>query len=216
VTDTGRGIDSTASVHIFEPFFTTKERGRGTGLGLPVVYGLMQAHQGYVNVQSEIDKGTTISLFFPVPAPSAANPPPVAHHSDAALSGSETILVVEDEEDVRFFLETILQNRGYHVLCAADFDQALNLFKKHQGEIHLVFSDIGLPKVDGIALCEKLRKLKPGISLVLASGYPMKEFKTRINKLGAQAFLSKPYNTHDILQTVRKTLDGSKVLHLSS
>jgi two-component system cell cycle sensor histidine kinase/response regulator CckA len=216
VTDTGRGIDSTTREHVFEPFFTTKERGRGTGLGLPVVYGLMQAHQGYVDVQSEIDKGTTISLFFPVPAPGAANPPPVAHHSDPALSGSEMILVVEDEEDVRFFLETILQSHGYHVLCAVDFDQALHLFKEHQSEIHLVFSDIGLPKIDGIALCEKLRKLKPGIPLVLASGYPMKEFKTRINKLGAQAFLSKPYNTHDILQTMRKTLDGSKVLHLSS
>ncbi|HEV3272095.1 MAG TPA: response regulator [Candidatus Methylacidiphilales bacterium] len=216
VTDTGKGIDSTTREHVFEPFFTTKERGRGTGLGLPVVYGLMQAHHGYVDVQSEVDKGTMISLFFPVPSTSVANPPPVLHHSDPALNGSETILVVEDETDVSFYLETMLQSHGYRVLCAADVDQALELFKEHQNEIQLVFSDIGLPRVDGIALCEKLRKLKPGIPLILASGYPTKEFKTRINDLGAQAFLSKPYNTHDILQTVRKTLDGSKVLHLSS
>jgi len=216
VADTGKGIDSTTREHVFEPFFTTKERGRGTGLGLPVVYGLMQAHHGYVDVKSETGKGTAISLFFPAPKPDAANPPPVAHHSDPALSGSETILVVEDEEDVSFFLETMLKSHGYHVLCAADFDHALSLFKEHQSEIRLVFSDIGLPKVDGIALCEKLRMLKPGLALVLASGYPTKEFRERINALGPQAFLSKPYNTSDILQTVRKTLDGSKVFHLAS
>jgi CheY-like chemotaxis protein len=123
---------------------------------------------------------------------------------------------VEDEEDVSFFLETMLKSHGYHVLCAADFDEALNLFKKHQSKIRLVFSDIGLPKVDGIALCEKLRTLKPGLLLILASGYPTKEFKERINALGPQAFLSKPYNTPDILQTVRKTLDGFKVFHLAA
>ena len=90
------------------------------------------------------------------------------------------------------------------------------MFKKYRSEIQLVFSDIGLPKVDGITLCEKLRTLKPGIPLILASGYPTKEFRERINTLGPQAFLSKPYNTADILQTVRKTLDGSKVLHLAA
>jgi signal transduction histidine kinase len=216
VTDTGKGIDSSTREHVFEPFFTTKERGRGTGLGLPVVYGLMQAHHGYVDVKSEIDRGTAISLFFPVPKPNASNPPVVAQTSDPTLSGSETILVVEDEVDVSFFLETILQSHGYHVLCAANFDQALNLFKKHQSEIQLIFSDVGLPKVDGIDLCKKLRTLKPGIPLILASGYPTKEFKERVIALGPQAFLSKPYNTQDILQAVRKTLNGSKVLHLAS
>jgi two-component system, cell cycle sensor histidine kinase and response regulator CckA len=216
VADTGKGMDSTTREHVFEPFFTTKERGHGTGLGLPVVYGLMQAHHGYVNVKSDMGEGTEISLFFPMPKPNAANTPPTAHYSDPALSGSETILVVEDEADVSFFLETMLQSHGYHVLCAADFDQALNLFKAHQSEVQLVFSDIGLPKVDGIALCEKLRTLKPGLPLILASGYPTKEFKARINELGPEAFLPKPYNADDILQTVRKTLDGSKVLHLTS
>ncbi len=216
VTDTGRGIDSTTREHVFEPFFTTKERGRGTGLGLPVVYGLMQAHHGYVDVKSEMGRGTAISLFFPVPKSNSTGAPAVAHTSDPSVSGSETILIVEDEEDVRFFLETMLQNYGYHVLCAADFDQALNLFQEHQNEIRLVFSDIGLPKVDGISLCEKLRALNPDLPLILASGYPTKEFKDRINELGPQAFLSKPYNTQDILQTVRRALDGSKVLHLTS
>ena len=216
VTDTGKGIDSTTREHVFEPFFTTKERGRGTGLGLPVVYGLMQAHHGYVDVKSEMGEGTAISLFFPVPKAIAAAPPAVAHYSDPAVSGSETILVVEDEADVSFYLQTMLQSYGYRVLCAPDSDQALNLFKVHEKEIQLVFSDIGLPKVDGITLCEKLRTLKPNLALVLASGYPTKEFKERLMKLHPEAFLSKPYNTHDILQTVRMTLDGSKVLHLAA
>ena len=126
VADTGKGIDSSTREHVFEPFFTTKDRGRGTGLGLPVVYGLMQAHHGYVDVKSEIDKGTAISLFFPVPKQTPANPPQAVHTSDPALQGTETILVVEDEADVCFFLETMLQSHGYHVLCAADSEQALS------------------------------------------------------------------------------------------
>ena len=216
VTDTGKGIDSSTREHVFEPFFTTKERGRGTGLGLPVVYGLMQAHHGYVDVKSEIGKGTAISLFFPVPKQNSISPPPMAHQSDPALNGSETVLVVEDEEDVSFFLETILQSHGYKVHCAADAEQALEIFKKHRGEIQMVFTDIGLPKVDGITLCEKLRTLKPSLPIIVASGYPTKEFKERLNELKPQAFLSKPYNTHDILQTIRKALNGSMVLHLAS
>jgi two-component system, cell cycle sensor histidine kinase and response regulator CckA len=216
VTDTGRGIDSNAREHVFEPFFTTKERGHGTGLGLPVVYGLMQAHHGYVDVKSEIGKGTAVSLFFPAPKLNAANPPPAVHHSPPALNGSETILVVEDEADVCIFLEAMLRSQGYHVLRAADSDEALQLFKEYQDEIRLVFSDIGLPKVDGIHLCEKLRKLKPDLLIILASGYPTKEFKARVNALGPEAFLSKPYTSQDILQTVRMTLDGSKTLHLAS
>jgi two-component system, cell cycle sensor histidine kinase and response regulator CckA len=216
VTDDGRGIDSTTREHVFEPFFTTKERGRGTGLGLPVVYGLMQAHHGYVDVKSEMGEGTSISLYFPVLKPSTANSPAAPHQSDPAVSGSETILVVDDESDVRVFLETMLETHGYRVIGAENFDEAMSLFKQHRDQIQLVFSDIGLPKVDGIELCEKLRTLKPNIPLILASGYPTKEFKTRINHLRPQAFLSKPYNTKDILQMVRKVLDGANVLHLSS
>jgi two-component system cell cycle sensor histidine kinase/response regulator CckA len=216
VADTGKGIDSSTREHVFEPFFTTKDRGRGTGLGLPVVYGLMLAHQGHVDVQSTPGEGTTVSLFFPVPKSTAASPTMVAQGSDPAVSGTETVLVIEDEEDVRFFVETMLRSHGYHVLCAGTADEAMHLFKGRLDEIKLVFSDIGLPKVDGISLCESFRKLRPGVPLILASGYPTKEFKSRIYKLGPDAFLSKPYSTQDILQTVRKVLDGATILHLVS
>lgn len=216
VTDDGKGIDSMTREHVFEPFFTTKERGRGTGLGLPVVYGLMQAHHGYVDVKSEMGEGTSISLFFPVPKPSVGNSPGSAPGSAPSISGSEMVLVVDDETDVLLFLKTMLESHGYPVLSAGNFEEATVLFNQHKDQIQLVFSDIGLPQVDGIELCEKLRTLKPDIPLILASGYPTKEFKARINQLQPQAFLPKPYNMQDILLTVRKVLDGSNVLHLAS
>lgn len=215
ITDTGRGIDANTREHVFEPFFTTKQRGHGTGLGLPVVYGLMQAHQGFVDVKSEIDKGTSVALYFPVPQQTAGIPPPVTHQSDPALSGSETVLVVEDEVEVGFFLETILQTHGYQVLLATDADQALKLFEENRERVRLVFSDIGLPRIDGIELCTRLRAIDPSVPVILASGYPTKEFKERINVLGVQAFLSKPYNSDDILRTVRTILNGAQVVHLA-
>jgi two-component system cell cycle sensor histidine kinase/response regulator CckA len=203
VTDTGRGIDSATREHVFEPFYTTKDRGRGTGLGLPVVYGLMQAHHGYVDVKSEMGEGTSVLLYFPVTKTTVPVTPPAAHQNDPALSGAETLLVVEDEADVRFFLETVLQSHGYRVLVAGDVDEATEVFAEHQAEIKLVFTDVGLPK---------LRERNPDLPIVLASGYPTKEFKERLEELGPQAFLSKPYNTQDILQTVRRALNAPSVL----
>jgi len=216
VEDNGRGIDADTRQHVFEPFFTTKERGRGTGLGLPVVYGLMQAHHGYVDVKSEIGRGTSISLYFPVPNSINIPPAPLSHQADPALSGTETILIVEDEADVRFFLETVLRTHNYAVHSAADVEEAIEVFTHHRDEISLVFSDVGLPKVDGISLGLKLRELKPHLPIVLASGYPTKAFRERINQLGAQAFLPKPYNTQDILRTVRRVLTEATRLHLSA
>ncbi len=216
VSDTGKGIDSDTRQHVFEPFFTTKARGRGTGLGLPVVYGLMQAHHGYVDVKSEIGHGTSISLYFPAPKSIVVPTTALPHQADPSLSGTETILVVEDEADVRYFVETVLRTHNYAVHGAADIDEALAIFQLHRNEISLVFSDVGLPKVDGITLGQKLRELNPNLPIVLASGYPSKDFRERINELGAQAFLSKPYNTQDILQTVRRALAGAPALHLSA
>jgi CheY-like chemotaxis protein len=124
--------------------------------------------------------------------------------------------VVEDEADVRFFLETVLRTHNYIVLGAGDVEEAIEMFKAHEDKIKLVFSDVGLPKVDGITLAQRLRELKPDLSIVLASGYPTKDYKDRINQLGPQAFLSKPYNTQEILQTVRSALTGLPMLRLAS
>ena len=198
--------------HVFEPFYTTKERGRGTGLGLPVVYGLMQAHNGWIDVQSEPGHGTVISLFFPVPKlPPERVPAALLIDTEASLSGTETILVVEDESDVSFFLETILQSHGYQALVANDYEHAMELFEAHRNEIDLVLSDIGLPKVDGITLCWKLKELEPSLKVILCSGYASKDFQERMDDLGAEYFLSKPYTTQNILQSVRRVLDGVNI-----
>jgi len=130
---------------------------------------------------------------------------------DPNLHGTETILVVDDEVDVSFYLETILQSHGYDVLTAHDYGQALDLFKAHREKIQLVLSDVGLPKVDGITLCAELKELKPGLKTILCSGYSPMDFQKRIDDLGSDVFLAKPYNTEDILRCVRTVLDSSGV-----
>jgi DNA-binding response OmpR family regulator len=169
----------------------------------------MQAHNGWIDVESEPGRGTTISLYFPIPKPIEGHSH-AAHFSgtDTTLIGTETILLVEDEDDISFFLETILQSHGYRTLVAVDYDRALELFKGHESEIDLVLSDIGLPKVDGIELCAKLKELKPGLKVILSSGYSSKDFQDRISGLESEYFLSKPYTTENILQSVRRVLDG--------
>ena len=210
VTDAGIGIDPAIREHIFEPFYTTKERGRGTGLGLPVVYGLVQAHDGWIDIDSRPGRGTTISLYFPA-LPETSPPPPSL--LDSQPSGSEMLLVIEDEEDVSYFLETILASHGYQVLVAHEHDEAVRLFAEHRGDIRLVLSDIGLPKVDGISVCTELKRMKPELKIVLCSGYASKDFKARMEELGVASFIAKPYRTAEILGTVRRVLDESVAVH---
>lgn len=212
VTDEGMGMDAMTRDHVFEPFYTTKERGRGTGLGLPVVFGLMQSQQGCIDVQSEPGQGTIVSLYFPVVASPEPVKAKVPRNLDPNLCGSEPILIIEDEPDVSFFVKTILEKHGHPIFVAHNHAEALELFEAHRSEIQLVFSDIGLPKIDGINLCAKLKALKPELRVILASGYSPKEFKARMDKIGADGFLSKPYHTRDLLLGVRKVLDTGKSL----
>ena len=211
VTDTGAGMDFATREHVFEPFFTTKERGHATGLGLPVVYGLVQAHNGCIKVDSEPNEGTTVSIFFP--ATTAKLPPrkSISPEQDPSLRGTETILLVEDESDVCFYIETILQSHGYKVLTAHDYDEAKKLFLAQQNQIDLVFSDVGLPRVDGITMCTEFKRLKPDLAVVMASGYSARELKAGLHYLHNDDYLSKPFHTDEILKSVRKVLDGSKV-----
>ncbi|HUB67448.1 MAG TPA: response regulator [Candidatus Methylacidiphilales bacterium] len=206
VTDTGVGMDEATRQHIFEPFFTTKPKGKGTGLGMWTVYGLMQSHNGVVDIQSEKGKGTTVSLFFPVPeaaAVSAKRPEQQAQPS----GGTETVLIVDDESDVRYFLQLILEMNGYKVLAAANAEEALGILKERGGEIDLLFSDLSLSKMDGFALSEEVRKLYPRIKIILASGYVDMAIKTRMTELGLDGFISKPYETSALMETLRSILD---------
>jgi signal transduction histidine kinase len=207
VADSGKGMDSTTRQHIFEPFYTTKERGRATGMGLPAVYGLMQALNGWIDVSSEPEKGTTMTLFFPVVRDAIMKEASKSQLLRLPRVGQPMILVIEDETDVSVFLEAILTSGGYKVLVASDSSEALSLFKLHQSEIQLVLSDIGLPKVDGITICKKLKGLKPLVKIILFSGYSPKDYKERIDELEIDAFFPKPYDPQSLVQSVKKILD---------
>jgi nitrogen-specific signal transduction histidine kinase/CheY-like chemotaxis protein len=212
VSDTGCGMDEKTRQRIFEPFFTTKPRGKGTGLGLSVVYGLMQSHNGVVDVKSQIGKGTIVSLYFPPTNKPGSGKARLAPAKTMAPLGSETILIVEDEPEVRYFLKIIFQYHGYHVLIAGNAEEAMDLFSAHQSYIDLVFSDIGLPGMDGFELCAKLKPLKPSVKTILCSGYAQGGYKTKMAEQGIDAFIGKPYEKNDVLNTVRAILDKDKTV----
>jgi signal transduction histidine kinase len=206
VIDVGKGMDSSTREHIFEPFYTTKERGRATGLGLPAVYGLMQALNGWIDVVSEPNQGTIMSLFFPVVQNAVVKEATKSQLLRLPGNGQAVILVIEDETDISLFLEAILTSGGYKVLVASDYNEALTLFNLHQKEIQLVFSDIGLPKVDGITICKEFKRQKPGLKIILSSGYSPKDFEERIDELGIDAFFPKPYDPQSLSQGVKSIL----------
>jgi two-component system cell cycle sensor histidine kinase/response regulator CckA len=208
VSDTGFGMDEATRHRIFEPFFTTKPLGKGTGLGMPVVYGLMQSHNGFIDVQSERGKGTSISLYFPIPteAPPQAIERPLV--STPVAKGSETILIVDDEKDVRYFLEIILNLNGYRVLAASSAEAALEMLSSHPDEIHVLFSDVGLPQLDGFDLSKQAKVIRPRLKTILCSGYVDTKLKMRMAQENIDGFVPKPYETATLLQTMRSILDN--------
>jgi two-component system, cell cycle sensor histidine kinase and response regulator CckA len=211
VTDNGTGMDEATRQRIFEPFFTTKPRGKGTGLGMPVVYGLMQSHNGFVDVRSEPGRGTSISLFFPVPTRPLSHPHENAPALPRSLEGTETVLIVDDEPDVRYFLEVILKAHGYRVLTAHDSKMAMELLTLRPHEVDMLLSDVGLPGTDGFALNRSARQIQPRLKTILCSGFTDGTIKTRMSEEGIEGFIPKPYDTNALLQTIRSILDKAVV-----
>jgi signal transduction histidine kinase len=207
VTDTGCGMDEATRQRIFEPFFTTKPRGKGTGLGMPVVYGLMQSHNGFVDVRSEVGQGTTISLYFPVPIRPLANPPEIAPESRGATDGTETVLIADDEPDVRYFLEVVLKAHGYRVLAAHDAKMTLEMLALRRDGVDLLLSDVGLPDLDGFALASRARALAPQLKVMLCSGYADASLKTRLTEERIDGFIAKPYDTTVLMRLIRSVMD---------
>ena len=207
VADTGEGMDAATVSRIFEPFFTTKEAGKGTGLGLAVVFGIMNTHGGFIDVRSVRGNGTTFRLWFPVPD--------VAHGAGtgsedegtglAIKGGSETILVVEDEEMLMELATSVLTSHGYNVVTAADGRKALEVFARVRPD--LVMSDFGLPQLGGRELFAELRSINPAVKVIFASGYMDPELKGELLRAGAKDFIQKPYVPGEILQRIRQALD---------
>jgi PAS domain S-box-containing protein len=208
VTDTGEGIDKAILPRIFDPFFTTKERGKGTGLGLAVVYGVLQSHHGYVDVESKQELGTTFRLYFPVPRVSEHVISVPSMHESFVVGGTETILFVEDEELLIESVCRLLKSKGYKVYTAMDGVEAIKLYDQHKQEIDLVITDMGLPGITGKDEFKILKEMNPGVKVVLASGFFEPEMKLELLKAGAKGFIQKPYIPDDILRIIREVLNA--------
>jgi PAS domain S-box-containing protein len=208
VSDTGEGMTPETSKRIFEPFFTTKELGKGTGLGLAVVFGVVQTHKGFIDVESELEKGTTFSIYLPA---SQVAEPIIVKKDEATLEetpgGTETLLVVEDEEMLMMTLQMLLVEKGYTVLSASDGLTAVNIYKERKNEIALVLTDLGLPKMTGMEECVQIKKLDPSARVIVATGYLDSGMKSEFLKTGIQHFLFKPYDLKQVLKMVREVID---------
>jgi len=208
IADTGTGMDEALQRRIFEPFFTTKEHGKGTGLGLSLVFGIMESHNGFVTVESELGKGTTIRCYFPVPQKPIELERKKDQSGEEIPGGNETILLVEDEEVLRELVKSFLEAQGYTVFTAGDGEQGLAVFEQHQNEIHLVISDLGLPKFGGDELHRKLKMLNPILPLILASGFIEPGMKGQVLREGVKEFIQKPYKPSEVLRAIRRLLDA--------
>jgi PAS domain S-box-containing protein len=207
VTDTGEGMDKAIVSRIFDPFFTTKEMGKGTGLGLAVVYGVLQSHHGYVDVESERGHGTTFRLYFPIPLVNEEVITVSSVPESIVVGGTETILLVEDEELLIKSVYHLLKSKGYKVYTAIDGKEAVKLYRRHRQEIDLVITDMGLPGITGKDEFKKLKEINPGVKVILASGFFEPEMKLELSKAGAKGFIQKPYIPDDILRIIREVLD---------
>jgi two-component system cell cycle sensor histidine kinase/response regulator CckA len=207
VSDTGSGIDPETQARIFEPFFTTKTQGRGTGLGLATVYGVVKQSGGYIWVYSEVGQGTTFKVYLPqVPSEVEKSAPEKIVARPAP--GTETILFVEDEESVRELVSEYLRGRGYTILEAPDGVQALELAEKHPGKIHLLITDVVMPRVSGRELATRLTAARAGLKVLYISGYTDDSIFRHGVLEGGMSFLQKPFNLKAIAQKVREVLDG--------
>jgi len=204
ISDTGTGMDEENFSHIFEPFFTTKCIGKGTGLGLSVAYGIVKSHNGWITVESAPGKGTTIDVFLPLVAgQKAAVDKGWKSVPSVPEDRRETILVVEDEKHVREFLEEVLTEAGYLVLKAGTAEEAARIFEKEAERVGLILSDVVLPDISGLKLVDGLLSMRPGIPVVMCSGYTNERSKRTIILERGWVFLEKPYSINALLRTVK-------------
>jgi CheY-like chemotaxis protein len=208
VADTGEGMDEDTRKRIFEPFFTTKGVGKGTGLGLSTVFGIVESHHGFIDVESEVGKGTTFRIFFPVQRKTRETVD-INKQVGEVTGGSETILFVEDEDALRELVKVVLITKGYTVLTANDGAEAINVYEKNHSEVKLVLTDLGLPILSGQEVVRKLNQINNSVKILIASGFLDPEVKSEMFKWGVKGFVQKPYQPDELLRTIRKVLDGS-------
>jgi signal transduction histidine kinase len=207
VSDTGCGMDDKVKAHIFEPFYTTKAKGKGTGLGLAMVYGIVKQSGGEIHLYSEPGKGTTFRIYFPVVEGGAAEERPRRMEA-GSLRGTETILVVEDEEALLKLISKILENCGYTVIGASNGTAAQIACKKHEGRIDLVLTDVVMPQMSGRELAESLWRIRPGIRVLFMSGYMDNAIVHHGLLDEGIDFIPKPFSSEKLAMRVRQVLDA--------
>jgi PAS domain S-box-containing protein len=206
VSDDGCGIDDDARAHLFEPFFTTKGLGRGTGLGLATVYGIVKQNNGFINTYTEPGQGTTFKLYFPR-LEGEVTESRTSRDAEVSPRGTETVLIVEDERSILILGSRILKELGYHVLVAKSPDEALRLAEAHAGPIHLLITDVVMPGMNGRILAERLASLKPSLRCLFMSGYTANVIAHRGVLDEGVRFIQKPFSTNSFATKVRRSLD---------
>ena len=209
VTDSGTGMDKKTMARIFEPFFTTKEMGRGTGLGLASVYGIVKGHGGFIDVDSQKGKGTTFRIYLtatdkPVARNGAEAPEPIKR-------GSETILLVDDEQMMLDIGRDLLQTMGYRVITARDGEEAVEVYRGRSEEIDLVLLDIVMPKMGGGQAYDCIKSINPAVKVLLLSGFSIDGEATQILSRGCNGFIQKPFNLEQLSRSVKSVLTGNGV-----
>jgi len=209
VSDTGTGMDESIRKRIFEPFFTTKDVDKGTGLGLSVVYGIVQSHGGFINVESKPGAGTCFRIYLPAnPYGVSHNDPIVDLNTEPTVTSLEaaTVLLVEDEQNMLNILERILLQHGYKVLKASDGEKALEIYRCHDQTIDAVLLDMGLPKKSGRDVLLEIKHDNPDVKIIVASGYLEPELKAEVDRAGVNHFLHKPYMLDEVVKAVQNVI----------
>jgi len=209
VSDSGQGMDEETLSHIFEPFFTTKEVGKGTGLGLPTVQGIVDQSGGWIEVRSEVGRGTRFEIFLPLAAHGRCPKGKESHRSSSQAGGLETVLLVDDQQEVRRFASTVLRSYGYEVLEADGSDQAIKQEQDWRGKIHLLLTDLMMPGMNGRELASVLRERRPGMKVIYLSGHPTELLAQAANN-PADDFIHKPFTPESLAARVRKALGQVK------
>ena len=205
IADTGIGMDEEVQQRIFDPFFTTKEMGRGTGLGLASVYGIVKNHEGFINVFSKKGQGTQFEIYLPA---SGKAVPALKKASEKFVEGRETVLLVDDEDMIIDVGTRMLQKLGYQVFIARDGKEAIEVFKKHPEEIDLVVLDMIMPRMGGGETYDRIKQIKPDVKVLLSSGFSINGQASEILNRGCNGFIQKPFNLQNLSQNLREILEG--------
>lgn len=203
ISDTGEGMDEATQGKIFDPFFTTKETGKGTGLGLAIVYGIVKQHGGYITVYSELNRGTAFRIYLPTVSARADREENAIF---PVTTGNETILIAEDNEEVRRFMREALNEYGYRIIEAIDGDDAIDQFGRHR-DIDLIIVDSVMPKKNGREVYEEIRRINPRVKVLFTSGYTKDIVLNKGIEDKEFDFIAKPLLLDELLQKIREVLD---------